>query len=278
MMKYVGKSGDFDVRMQAHEKQEGKCPKLREWKERWGWQNVKIYKLMVDVPSAQLNAAEIACIAQHHTQWPNGLNMTAGGEGDPEATRLSWKDPDVRAKRVAGLSAAWKDPVKRERLLDGAGERALVASKLGTTPEANKKRSATWEAKREAHLATLSPYDAALVREKMRKDREGALERKERKRQRARHHRDAVHLEALGVLADGAVSKEGQGEKKESYTSSSDACFPNKGMVRSDEAEATRGDLPDNKKRSVARLGLDGHDDQARLVDALLCARKTAQQ
>ena len=55
--------------------------------------------------------------------------------------------------------------------------------------------------------------------------------------------RNAIHLEALGVLADGAVSKEGQGEKKESYTSSSDACFPNKGMVRSDKAEATSGNF-----------------------------------
>jgi len=239
-MKYVGKSEDFEVRMRAHEKQEGKCPKLREWKERWGWDNVTICKLMVDVPSVQLNAAEIACIAKHNTQWPNGLNMTAGGEGDPEATRLSWKDPDVRAKRVAGLSAAWKDPKKRERLLDGARERAEAASKIGQTPEANKKRSATWEAKREAYLATLSPYDAAVAREKMRKNREGALERKERKRQRARHHRDAVHLEALGVLADGAVSKEGQGEQKDSCTSSSDACSPNERMVGGDKAEATR--------------------------------------
>ena len=57
------------------------------------------------------------------------------------------------------------------------------------------------------------------------------------------HHTYAVHLEALGVLADGAVSKEGQGEQKDSCTSSSDACSPNERMVGGDQAEATRGNL-----------------------------------
>ena len=43
-------------------------------------------------------------------------------------------------------------------------------------------------------------------------------------------------------------------------------------MIRSDEAEATGSDLTDDKAWSVAWLGLARHDDQARLVDALLCA------
>ena len=55
--------------------------------------------------------------------------------------------------------------------------------------------------------------------------------------------RDAVHLEALGVLADGAVSKEGQSEQVDMYESSSNADVPDEGVVGSDKAEAAGGHL-----------------------------------
>ena len=57
--------------------------------------------------------------------------------------------------------------------------------------------------------------------------------------------RDPVHLEALGVLADGAVSKEGQSEQVDSCDGSSDYDVPDEGVVSGDEAEAAGGHLMD---------------------------------
>jgi|TARA_B110000093_G_C12813991_1_gene344003 hypothetical protein len=81
---------------------------------------------------------------------------------------------------------------------------------------------------------------------------ESARIRERRVKERARHHADTVHLEALGVLADGTASKQGRGEQKDSCTSSNDACSPDEGMVRSDEAEATGSDFVDSLCESDA--------------------------
>lgn len=244
-MRYIGKTVNFEIRMRAHERYEQSCPKLQQWKKKWGWSSIKVSKLLDEVPNEQLNAEEVNAIAEYNTQWPNGLNMTIGGDGDSESTRLSWQDANVRNKRVDGLRAAWKDTEKRDRLMVGAQERAEHARKTCATPEANAKRSTKWEEKREARLALLPPAEAEVLRETMRKDRAKALAYKERKRQRARHHADAVHLEALGVLADGAVSKEGQSEQVDMYESSINADVPDEGVVGGDKAEAPGGNLVD---------------------------------
>jgi len=186
-MKYIGKSLNFELRIKAHERYEYRCPKLSLWKQRHGWSNVNVSKLFSAEENEELCRKEIEMIAAHDTLWPNGLNMTRGGEGDPEVTRMQWKDPKVREKRVNGVTAAWKHPEKRARILDGLARSRENASldvrMAGCTPEANAKRSGTWEAKREAMLSQLSPEQAARKRKEMQQNREKALRYKAKRKQ-----------------------------------------------------------------------------------------------
>ena len=218
-MRYVGKTVNFKVRMRAHERYEQGCPRLEQWKKRWGWSSMKIRKL-AEMPNEQLNAAEVAAIAKYNTQWPNGLNMTVGGDGDSESTRLSWQNAGVRAQRVEGLVAAWKHPKKRANLMVGAEERAEHARKTAYTSGANTKRSVTWENKREEYLATLPPKEAALVRENMRKNRVKALAYKERKRQRTASSKcHPLPTKGEGVISEEESSgDESRAQKASSYS------------------------------------------------------------
>jgi len=194
----------------------------------------------------ELDAKEIALIRDHGTLAPHGYNALPGGDVNPmsvqsarDSVKDSWADPEVRERHRQGRVNAWQDPIKRANQMK-ARERA-----------------------REAKIATYPPEEQDAVRERLRRQRETQQRYQERKRLTSSAStqrksvssgggtskdvqgadRDPVHLEALGVLADGAVSKEGQAEQKDSCTSSSDACSPNERMVGGDQAEATRGNL-----------------------------------
>ena len=190
-MKYIGKSLNFELRIKAHERYEQRCPKLHLWKKRYGWCNVSVEKLWESNSNKQLCEKEVEMIAEHCTLWPGGLNMTRGGEGDPEVTREQWKDPDIRARRVQGVTEAWQHPQKRDNLLQGLArsrENATPKTRMaGCGPEANRKRSATWEAKREAVLEQLPPDVADRKRKEMQQNREKALRYKARKKGKAAH-------------------------------------------------------------------------------------------
>jgi len=174
-MQYVGQAVDLVRRMGAH-RNSNRCPKVHEWKGMFGWESVDV-EVLERVPHAQMNEREIHLIAEHDTLWPNGLNMVPGGEApSAEYVRATWRDPVVRARHVAGRKAAWADPQKRASIMAGREASARVAAakaaKKQNAPEANAKRTITWEAQREARLAGLTGKARAQKLARMNRDRE----------------------------------------------------------------------------------------------------------
>ena len=180
--------------MEGH-KTERKDTKLQEWKDEYGWDAVKI-TVLERPPLDWLGMRERVQIRKQGTRWPKGLNMTAGGEvPDAEAVRASWLNPRVRERHVQARKDAWANPVKRANILKGRARSAKVATakraKRQNAPEANAKRTVTWEAKREARLAGLTG-----------KEREQRLARLDRDRER--HRRKVAAKNAPGPPASSA--------------------------------------------------------------------------
>tara|TARA_B110001452_G_scaffold209549_1_gene179865 strand:- start:557 stop:1090 length:534 start_codon:yes stop_codon:yes gene_type:complete len=142
----------------------------------FGWASVRV-DVLERPPHSQMNEREIQLIAEHGTKWPNGLNVTSGGDGiDPEVVRESWRDPVVRQRHVQGRKRAWQNPKKRANIIAGRNASARVAKakaeKKQNAPEANAKRTVTWEAQREKRLAGLTGKARAQKLARMNRDRE----------------------------------------------------------------------------------------------------------
>ena len=154
-MRYVGQTVDLEKRMESH-RNGNKCPKVQAWKAMFGWGSVRV-TVLERVPHDLMNEREIKLIRHHRTLWPKGLNRTPGGDGiPPDVVRESWRDPAVRKRHKEGRIAAWADARKRANIMGGRAGSAKVAKakaeKKQNAPEANAKRSATWENKRDARL------------------------------------------------------------------------------------------------------------------------------
>ena len=187
-MRYVGQAFDMGTRMRSH-RWSKKCPKVAEWAKRYGWDSVR-WDVLLWCSKEDLDFFEQKMIAGWNTQWPNGLNRTAGGNTpDPETVKESWRDPGVREKHVAGRKRAWADPVKRANIMNGRAASAKVAAAKDAqhqnTPAANAKRTATWEAKRETRLERLSGKARVQRIARMDRDRERARRKAEAKRTQA---------------------------------------------------------------------------------------------
>ena len=187
-MQYIGQTVNFNKRMDNH-RHGGKCPKLQQWKRKFGWNSVSIDVLLV-ADAKDLNYLEQEQIAKHKTVWPNGLNMTEGGDGvDPDVVRRSWRDPEIRAKHTAGRRKAWADPQKRANIMAGraASERvaAAIVANAQNSASANSKRTSTWEKQREKRLAGLTGKARQQKLARMNRDRERQRKRAEAKRTQA---------------------------------------------------------------------------------------------
>ena len=79
---YVGKSIDFEGRMDEHKKGKSIDNSYVERSIRkHGWHNFKVEILIDDVPEEDLDNLETCYIAVKDTMVPNGYNLTKGGEG-----------------------------------------------------------------------------------------------------------------------------------------------------------------------------------------------------
>jgi len=150
--------------------------RVQEWKRMFGWASVRV-QVLERPPHSQMNEREIQLIAEHGTKWPCGLNVTSGGDGiDPEVVRESWRNPVVRERHVQGRKHAWQDQKKRSNIMAGRSASAKVAKakaeKKHNAPEANAKRTVTWEAQREKRLAGLTGKARAQKLARMNRDRE----------------------------------------------------------------------------------------------------------
>lgn len=173
-MQYVGQTVNLECRMRSHANG-NKCPKVQEWKARFGWDSVRIEVLEM-VSHSLLNEREIHLIRECGTLWPMGLNKSRGGDGiDPLAVRESWRDPLVREKHSEARRLAWADPEKRANIMQGRGASAKVArakqDQKQNAPEANAKRTSTWETKRAARLKGLVGKEHAQRLARLNRDR-----------------------------------------------------------------------------------------------------------
>lgn len=80
LMVYIGKSIEFNKRMGHHKNSKNKTYISRAVR-KYGWENFKVEKIIVNVPEEDLNNLERAYIAVENTKAPNGYNLTDGGEG-----------------------------------------------------------------------------------------------------------------------------------------------------------------------------------------------------
>jgi len=277
---YIGITTRFRRRMGEHrncgKSEDGHVVKRAIMK--YGWANVKVSILERGIDSKEvLKERERYWIREKGSmvhEW--GYNLTVGGDAQPmdhpvvkawhkkriteamnrenvrEKKRALWQNDEHKAmmqgarlnfdsaeKRRLVFARKREEKVRGMSVADGKWLMLKVREKLRNNATSSRKKATPGQL--EDAYAFWDQEWARYSRLYWSAEEDGQARWHERKR--ARHHADAVHLETLGVLADGAVSKEGQAEQKDSCTSSSDACSPNERMVGGDQAEATRGNL-----------------------------------
>jgi group I intron endonuclease len=159
---------------------------------KYGWDSMVVSVLWRGPPSER-RAKEAEFIAKYDTMSPNGYNCTAGGDSNPMdvhagriAVKESWQRPEVKQRHKEGRQRAWSDPVKRANIMQGREKSINVVrakkEMKWNTPEANAKRSATWESTREQRLCGLEGKARVQKLARLKRDRE----RNARKRAEAR--------------------------------------------------------------------------------------------
>lgn len=150
-----------------------------------GWESFKKEVLMEGFPIEEMNHWEKEMIRQHMTVDPDGYNLRHGGGVGEQVMRKSSFDPTAprgprseetvaklmavaEAKREAKL--ALLDPKKAESIRHNAVQRRKhdQEKKLGIATDGrlgpSARRTATWDAKREAKLALMDPEEAEKIR------------------------------------------------------------------------------------------------------------------
>lgn len=79
-MVYIGKTVHFYKRMNYHKNAKPNYY-IHRAISKYGWDNFKVEKIIVNVPEEDLDNLERAYIAVENTKAPNGYNLTDGGDG-----------------------------------------------------------------------------------------------------------------------------------------------------------------------------------------------------
>lgn len=191
---YIGQTQrEIRKRMERHRDMKwGNCKLLKRAIAKYGWDSMSLTVLWTGPPK-ELNSKEIELIAAHGTLAPNGYNSTAGGDANPmsssagrQSIKDSWERPETRKKHTEGRKQAWKDPVKRANIMEGRAKSSKVAAaKIANkqnSAEANAKRTATREAKRDARLQGLTEKERKKRLARLNWERERARKKAEAKR------------------------------------------------------------------------------------------------
>ena len=109
-MRYIGKSNRLKVRLKEHQQGVRTGVKVKEWVQRYGWDRVGV-KELATVSDNDLNGEERSYIRNEQTLWPNGLNMTLGGDGG-----AGW---GIDLERDEKLREKWSSEVKPESIEKG---------------------------------------------------------------------------------------------------------------------------------------------------------------
>ncbi|APC25733.1 homing endonuclease [Only Syngen Nebraska virus 5] len=130
--KYIGQTLDTEARFKAHQKEDSGCRYIRNAIQEYGWENVSVSILLVDLTLEEANRLETHYIDTLGTLAPGGYNLTRGGDCRElseetkklisEHTKKQWEDENYREKRKEMMTNQWDDPEFREantkRLID----------------------------------------------------------------------------------------------------------------------------------------------------------------
>lgn len=77
-LKYIGQSVDIIARWRGHRFSKGNTPLKQSFKQ-YGYEN-HVFEIIIECDKSDLCVNEILMISNHNTLYPNGLNLTSGGE------------------------------------------------------------------------------------------------------------------------------------------------------------------------------------------------------
>ena len=191
---YVGQTVWPVKRINRHKNLKGKskCRAIGAAIEFYGWEKMRVEWLFggpvgsgaPPVSECDLDTVEKQMIARHRTYYADGAgyNLTRGGDKNPVSDELvrqrmaeMYQSQEWRDAQRAGYTPRVRAHIAnahKERQAKGGYAQITAAGHLGhvaankksNLPDAKAKRKATWDAKREAKLATMNPAKAALVR------------------------------------------------------------------------------------------------------------------
>lgn len=280
---YIGKTKrSLHDRWRSHCSQGSGCWALAGAIRKYGKDAFVLEVLACDLDDEAAERVEREMVHRHGTKAPAGYNLTEGGQGsahkNPEHGKniaKAWQREETRERHMAWRTSermsakANEDSTWRRQQMAWMQKRLDAALKLppleasrqlwykATKCRENAVRSGRtseqleWmDGVRDEQIATVwrmanLPAPPASSWAQTAHEYERNKQRAVVQKNMAVGVRDPVHLEALGVLADGAVSKEGQSEQVDMYESSSNADVPDEGVVGGDKAEAPGGNLVD---------------------------------
>ena len=136
---YVGQTDNWDRRMGKHQKEDSGCPAIRDAIKKYGWENIKQFRLMEGLSLEAANFWEKHYI-NIFDSFANGYNLTTGGENwkhsqvskakNSVVLKKNWENFEFRTKTLASLKKSWENPEVRTK--------RTAAIKLGKNKHENK--------------------------------------------------------------------------------------------------------------------------------------------
>lgn len=177
---YIGQTTNWARRKAKHKSGNSNCRKLVASIKKYGWAAMNV-EILIICDNKDLDFWECHFIDRFDATGPFGLNLMPGGDFNPmkepriyARVKKMHNDGIIKPLQKAGFTCAVrkkmsKSQKKRVAADGGAQVRAAAAigqaagTKAANTPESKQKRLSTWDRKREAKLATLSPEEAAKI-------------------------------------------------------------------------------------------------------------------
>lgn len=182
---YVGKTVDFEHRMQLHAGCISKCPLMNAATKKYGWDNMKV-DILMEPCEELLWQWEICMIEDLNTRAPNGYNLLPGGEGGNSWGIDADRDARVSKKLKCVHEAKLQERIKH--MSDEDAARAVANRDRGRKMHAQRKERGkvrvrsnyvTCAQKRMDELTRLPDPDAhALMRERRNKAYKRIMARK----------------------------------------------------------------------------------------------------